>query len=210
MRKCSGGQLPTTWTSSNSPRKFAGDFRGTQVGTDMYGIMRRERMIPNPGFGPGWSDAGVVFRGPPGSNRAIHGSSKKIGGRCRNCPYLPANQAANPDYLWRRTYGIRFGDWLCSEGSRPRNSNRDRLLGLRCYPDEQMAQRHRKVDDERKYADLSRKNQGRLRRRICARRRLYRSFRADNTPVSLSTRSTNPDAKSQGGERKQVTFLPCI
>ncbi|MBV8115281.1 MAG: family 78 glycoside hydrolase catalytic domain, partial [Silvibacterium sp.] len=42
-------------------KKFAGDLRGTQVGTAMYGIFAPGTSSPNPGFGAGWSDAGVII-----------------------------------------------------------------------------------------------------------------------------------------------------
>ena len=46
---------------STFSRKFAADLRGTQVGTDMYGIFAPGTSSPNPGYGTGWSDAGVII-----------------------------------------------------------------------------------------------------------------------------------------------------
>jgi hypothetical protein len=48
-------------------KKFAGDIRDTQAGTPMYGIFAPGTSAPNPGFGAGWSDAGVIIprRGNP-------------------------------------------------------------------------------------------------------------------------------------------------
>ncbi len=42
-------------------KKFARDIRATQVGTPMYGIFAPGTDTPNPGFGAGWSDAGVII-----------------------------------------------------------------------------------------------------------------------------------------------------
>ena len=42
-------------------RKFGVDLLGTQVGSDMYGIFAPGTIQPHPGFGAGWSDAGVVI-----------------------------------------------------------------------------------------------------------------------------------------------------
>lgn len=33
--------------------------------------------------------------------------------------YLAAIEAANPDFLWRKKYGIPFADWLAPEGVTP-------------------------------------------------------------------------------------------
>ncbi len=43
--------------------------------------------------------------------------SKKTGQAMEK--YLAAIQASNPDYLWRKNYGIPFGDWLSPEGVTP-------------------------------------------------------------------------------------------
>ena len=40
----------------NFSRKFGADLRGTQIGTDMYGIYAPGTSIPNPGYGTGWSN----------------------------------------------------------------------------------------------------------------------------------------------------------
>ena len=46
---------------SQFSKKFAGDIRGTQVGTPMFGIFAPGTSTPNPGYGAGWSDAGVII-----------------------------------------------------------------------------------------------------------------------------------------------------
>ena len=109
-------------------RKFAADMRGTQigvpgdgssstgwkVGTPYYGIYSPGTVSPNAGHAPGWSDAGVII---PWTSWLQTGDKSIIE---ENWPametYLDAIAAANPDGLWRKDYGIPFGDWLSPEG----------------------------------------------------------------------------------------------
>ncbi len=102
---------------TNFSRKFGADLRGTQVGTDMYGIYAPGTSIPNPGYGTGWSDAGVVI---PWTSWIQTGDKQIVEENWEGMEkYLAAIQAANPDYLWKKNYGIAFGDWLAPEGVTP-------------------------------------------------------------------------------------------
>src|SRR5271163_3931959 len=98
-------------------RKFGADLRGTQVGTDMYGIFAPGTSTPNPGYGTGWSDAGVII---PWTSWIQAGSKQVIEENWAGMEkYLAAIQRANPNYLWKENYGIPFADWLAPEGVTP-------------------------------------------------------------------------------------------
>jgi len=98
-------------------RKFGADLRGTQVGTDMYGIFAPGTSTANPGYGTGWSDAGVIV---PWTAWIQTGDKKAIEENWSGMErYLAAIGAANPDHLWKKNYGIPFADWLSPEGVTP-------------------------------------------------------------------------------------------
>ncbi len=98
-------------------QKFSGDLRGTQVGTPMYGIFAPGTDSPSPGFGAGWSDAGVII---PWTGWIQTGDKRIIEQNWSAMEtYLSAIQAANPDYLWRNQFGIPFGDWLTPTRTTP-------------------------------------------------------------------------------------------
>ncbi len=98
-------------------RKFSGDLRGTQVGTDMYGIFAPGTDAENPGYGTGWSDAGVIV---PWTSWIQTGDTKIVDENWNGMKkYLDAIHTANPDYLWKKNYGIPFADWLAPEGVTP-------------------------------------------------------------------------------------------
>jgi alpha-L-rhamnosidase len=99
--------------------KFAGDFRGTQSGTAMYGIFAPGTDTENPGYGTGWSDAGVII---PWTSWIQTGDTRVIEENWDAMEkYLGAIGADNPDHLWKKNYGIPFGDWLAPEGPTPEN-----------------------------------------------------------------------------------------
>lgn len=91
-------------------RKYAADLRGTQVGTAMYGVIAPGTATENPGYGAGWSDAGVII---PWTAWLQSGDKQVIeenwDGMVR---YLSAIESKNPDHLWRKDFGYAFGDWL--------------------------------------------------------------------------------------------------
>ena len=95
-------------------RKFARDMRGTQVGTDFYGIYAPGTVQENTGWGAGWSDAGVII---PWTSWLQTGDTRVINQNWDTMTkYVGAIEAANPDGLWQRQQGIPFGDWLAPEG----------------------------------------------------------------------------------------------
>ena len=95
-------------------RKFARDMRGTQAGTPMYGIYSPGTGAENTGFGPGWSDAGVII---PWTSWLQTGDTSVIEQNWEAMTkYVDAIDAANPEGLWKNQGGIPFGDWLAPEG----------------------------------------------------------------------------------------------
>ena len=102
---------------NNFTRKFSADLRGTQVGTAMYGIFAPGTSSPNPGFGPGWSDAGVVI---PWTGWIQSGNKQIIDENWDGMEkYLAAILEKNPNYLDQKAYGIPFGDWLTPTATTP-------------------------------------------------------------------------------------------
>ena len=98
-------------------RKFSGDLRGTQVGTAMFGIFAPGTDRENPGYGTGWSDAGVII---PWTSWIQTGDRKVVDQNWDAMKkYLAAIHEENPDYLWKKNYGIPFADWLAPEGVTP-------------------------------------------------------------------------------------------
>jgi alpha-L-rhamnosidase len=133
-------------------RKFGGDLRGTQVGTDMYGIFAPGTDTENPGYGTGWSDAGVII---PWSSWIQYGDSKVIEDNWEGMEkYLAAILAANPDFVDRKSYGIAFADWLAPEGVTPVDLIATAYWAYDATLMRQMAHATGKTTDEQKYAEL--------------------------------------------------------
>ena len=133
-------------------RKFGADLRGTQIGTDMYGIFAPGTSDPNPGYGTGWSDAGVVI---PWTSWIQTGDKQVIEQNWQGMEkYLAAIQAANPDYLWKKNYGIPFADWLAPEGVTPVDLIATAYWAYDVTLMSEMAHAAGKTEDERKYREL--------------------------------------------------------
>ncbi|HTX76422.1 MAG TPA: family 78 glycoside hydrolase catalytic domain [Terracidiphilus sp.] len=133
-------------------RKFARDMRGTQAGTAMYGIYAPGTASENSGFGPGWSDAGVII---PWTSWLQTGDTSVIDQNWDAMQkYLAAIGAANPDGLWKNNGGIPFGDWLAPEG----RTNQVLIATASWAYDltlmQQMAQATGRTADEQQYAAL--------------------------------------------------------
>jgi len=133
-------------------KKYAADLRGTQIATPMYGIYAPGTIIPNPGYGAGWSDAGVII---PWTAWLQSGDTRVIEENWNGMEkYLAAIEADNPDHLWKKNSGIPFGDWLSPEG------DTDQVLIATAYWAydvtlmEQMAHALGKTADEARYAAL--------------------------------------------------------
>ena len=133
-------------------RKYAADLRGTQAGTDMYGIYAPGTQIRNPGYATGWSDAGVIV---PWTSWIQTGDKRVVEENWASMErYLTAIQAANPDYLWRKNYGIPFADWLSPEGVTPVDLIATAYWAYDATLMNQMAHATGKASDERKYGEL--------------------------------------------------------
>jgi alpha-L-rhamnosidase len=133
-------------------RKFGVDLLGTQVGSDMYGIFAPGTIQPNPGFGAGWSDAGVVI---PWTSWNQTGDKSIIEQNWRGMEkYLAAIESANPDFLWKKNYGIPFGDWLSPEGPTPEDIVATAYWAYDVTLMKQMAHATGKFDEEKKYGEV--------------------------------------------------------
>src|SRR5579862_8758677 len=133
-------------------RKFGADLRGTQVGTDMYGIFAPGTLTPNPGYGTGWSDAGVVIPWTSWIQRGDREVAEQNWAAMKK--YLAAIAAANPDYLWQKNYGIPFADWLSPEGVTPVDLIATAYWAYDVDLMRQMAHATGKTADEQKYSEL--------------------------------------------------------
>jgi alpha-L-rhamnosidase len=136
-------------------RKFGADLRGTQVGTPMYGIFAPGTVTPNPGYGTGWSDAGVII---PWTSWIQTGNKQVVEENWSGMEkYLDAIHEANPDYLWKKNYGIPFADWLSPEGVTPVDLIATAYWAYDVSLMKQMAHASGKTADEQKYGDLLQK-----------------------------------------------------
>src|SRR5215469_917210 len=133
-------------------RKFAADLRGTQSGTDLYGIFAPGTNTPNPGNGTGWSDAGVII---PWTSWIQSGDKKIIEENWVAMEkYLAAIGAANPDFLNKKSYGIPFADWLAPEGVPPVDLIATAYWAYDAELMRQMAEATGRAADAGKYAEL--------------------------------------------------------
>jgi alpha-L-rhamnosidase len=133
-------------------RKFGADLRGTQVGTAMYGIFAPGTSSPNPGYGTGWSDAGVII---PWTSWIQTGDKHVIQENWTGMEkYLAAIQAENPNYLWKKNYGIPFADWLAPEGVTPVDLIATAYWAYDVTLMRQMAHALGNAAEEQKYRDL--------------------------------------------------------
>jgi alpha-L-rhamnosidase len=133
-------------------RKFGADLRGTQVGTAMYGIFAPGTVTENPGYGTGWSDAGVII---PWTSWIQTGDQQIIEENWAGMErYLAAIQAANSDFAWKKNYGIPFADWLAPEGVTPVDLIATAYWAYDVTLMKQMAHAAGKTADEQKYGEL--------------------------------------------------------
>jgi alpha-L-rhamnosidase len=133
-------------------RKYSADLRGTQIGTDMYGIFAPGLQQQHPASGTGWSDAGVIV---PWTSWIQTGDRAVIEENWAAMErYLAAIEAANPDFLWRKNYGIPFADWLAPEGVTPVDLIATAYWAYDATLMKQMAHSMGKSKDAEKYAAL--------------------------------------------------------
>ena len=133
-------------------RKFGADLRGTQTGTDMYGIFAPGTSSPNPGYGTGWSDAGVII---PWTSWIQTGDKEVVEENWDSMErYLSAIAGSNPDHLWKKNYGIPFADWLAPEGVTPVDLIATAYWAYDVDLMRQMAHAAGKSAEEKKYSEL--------------------------------------------------------
>ena len=133
-------------------RKFGADMRGTQAGTDMYGIFAPGTATQHPAYGTGWSDAGVII---PWTSWIQTGDPKVIDENWAGMEkYLAAIQSDNPDYLWKKNYGIPFADWLAPEGVTPVDLIATAYWAYDVTLMKEMAHAAGRAADEKKYGEL--------------------------------------------------------
>jgi alpha-L-rhamnosidase len=138
-------------------KKYAADIRGTQVGTEKYGIFAPGTSQPNPGYGAGWSDAGVIV---PWTGWMQSGDTAIIEENWDAMrKYLASIEAANPNYLWAKDSGIPFGDWLSPEGPTLETLVATAYWAYDITLMKQMARAVGKTEEEAQYAELYRKIQ---------------------------------------------------
>ena len=133
-------------------QKFSADLAGTQVGTPMYGIFAPGTSAPNPGYGTGWSDAGVVI---PWTSWIQTGDTRIVEQNWASMEkYLAKIEADNTDHLWKKNYGIPFGDWLAPEGPSPEDLIATAYWAYDVDLMRQMAHAVGKTEAEQRYAAL--------------------------------------------------------
>ncbi|MDR3736975.1 MAG: family 78 glycoside hydrolase catalytic domain [Acidobacteriaceae bacterium] len=134
-------------------RKFATDLRGTQAGTDFFGIYAPgTASAHSSGHGAGWSDAGVIV---PWTAWLQTGDTRVIDENWAAMEkYLAAIEAANPDHLWKNEGGIPFGDWLSPEGQTQYGLVATAYWAYDTELMRQMAHANGNVAEEQKYAGL--------------------------------------------------------
>jgi alpha-L-rhamnosidase len=176
-------------------RKYAGDMRGTQAGTPIYGIFAPGTVSSVSGSGSGWSDAGVII---PWTSWLQTGDTSMIEQNWDAMQkYLNAIEEANPDGLMKKLSGTPFGDWLSPEGKT------DQVLVATAYWAydvtlmKQMAHALSDAPDEQRYALLFEKIRAAFEKQFVHDDGFVAG--ADNSPSAFG-RINNPNAKSQGGD----------
>lgn len=133
-------------------RKFSRDLRGTQAGTAMYGIFAPGVSTSNPGFGMGWSDAGVII---PWTDWLQQRDEQAVDENWDAMDrYLNQILKANPDHLWKNEIGIPFGDWLAPGGRAAVDLIATAYWAYDTKLMQDMAHATGRTADEKRYAEL--------------------------------------------------------
>ena len=133
-------------------RKFAGDERGTQVGTPYYGIIAPGTAKAAPGVAAAWSDAGVII---PWTSWLQTGDTSVIDENWQAMrKYVDAIDARNPGGIWHNDSGIPFGDWLSLEGPTQEDLVATAYWAYDVNMLRQMAHATGRVEEERRYTAL--------------------------------------------------------
>ena len=176
-------------------KKFAADIRGTQSGTTMYGIFAPATLAPNPGYGAGWSDAGVII---PWTGWLQSGDTRVIDENWGAMEkYLAMIESDNSGYLWSKNYGTPFGDWLSPEGPTKETLVATAYWAYDVTLMRQMARATKRTADEAKYADLFRKIQAAFAQAFVREDGFVES--ADKGPSPFG-QINNPNARAKGDD----------
>ncbi|HTB95874.1 MAG TPA: family 78 glycoside hydrolase catalytic domain [Terracidiphilus sp.] len=176
-------------------RKFAGDMRGTQVGTAMFGIYAPGTARPNMGTGAGWSDAGVII---PWTSWIQTGDTSVISQNWVAMErYLEAIRVANPDGLWKNQAGTPFGDWLSPEGPTDYGLVATAEWAYDLTLMRQMAHATGRLVEEQKYSALFERVRAAFEKEYVRDDGFVKG--GDNSPSPFGD-INNPNAKSKGGD----------
>jgi alpha-L-rhamnosidase len=176
-------------------RKYAGDMRGTLMGTPIYGIYAPGTAKENMGTGAGWSDAGVII---PWTSWLQNGDTKVVEQNWdAMANYVAAIDAANPDGLWKNLLGTPFGDWLSPEGKTDQILIATSSWAYDVTLMREMAHATGRTADEQKYAELFEKIRAAFEKQFVHEDGFVAG--ADNTPSPFG-QINNPNAKSNGGD----------
>ena len=118
--------------------------------------------------------------------------------------YLASIEADNPDYLWKKNYGIPFGDWLSPEGPTLETLVATAYWAYDVTLMKQMAHAVGKTEDEAKYAELYRKIQQAFAKEFVHADGFIAG--ADNGPSPFG-QINNPNAKARGGDTQTSYVL---
>ena len=174
-------------------RKFAGDMRGTQVGSPYFGIYSPGTVTPNAGFAAGWSDAGVII---PWTSWLQTGDTSVIDQNWAAMEkYLNAIEANNPDGLWIHESGTPFGDWLSPEGKTDYALIATAYWAYDTTLMQQMARATGRTEDAERYARLFEKIRAAFQKKFIHDDGFVAG--ADNSPSPFGG-INNPNAKSKG------------
>jgi alpha-L-rhamnosidase len=183
-------------------KKFAADIRGTQVGTEKYGIFAPGTSQPSPGYGAGWSDAGVIV---PWTAWIQSGDTTVIEENWDAMEkYLGSIAADNPDYLWKKNSGIPFGDWLSPEGPTQEPLVATAYWAYDVILMKQMAHAVGKTEDEVRYGELYRNIKDAFAKEFVAADGTIAG--ADKGPSPFG-QINNPNAKASGGDTQTSYVL---
>jgi len=176
-------------------RKFAGDLRGTQVGTPYYGIYAPGTAKPNMGVGAAWSDAGVII---PWTSWIQTGDTLVIDENWQAMrKYVDAIDARNPDGIWHNDSGTPFGDWLSLEGRTKEDIVATAYWAYDVEMMRQMAHATGRAEEEERYTKLEEKIRDAFQKKFVEKAAYIPA--ADNGPNPFGD-INNPNAKATGGD----------
>ena len=188
-------------------RKFAGDIRGTQLGSGggfgaspeiagaLFGIFAPGINTTSSDSAAGWSDAGVII---PWTSWIQTGDLSVVEQNWEAMSrYLTAIEKTNPDFLWKKNAGIPFGDWLSPEGPTQFPLVATASWAYDVTLMRQMAHAQGKTADEAHYAALFAKIQGAFQKAFVHDDGFVEG--ADQGPSPFGV-INNPDAKAKGGD----------